>query len=241
MDQKRNSLSGPCARRVQVIFFRGVGRNTTALWLVIWLMGFAAIVRAAKPEGPLLGEGAQRLVGGAVKAAHAQWDPDACLAGVDIDINLSKYSMPPGPKTVYLNSFDFYFYRPDKAMPKYVVGINEALGAYLNNPAMPITYNLYEGRVSDNPTARVAIDGSCVTEMSVDSGKALAIAVRNGLASDPAMRYRAVLRAAKETGSKHWTEPALAGRAFWIVRDHGALLDYYIDAKTGRFLFKRKP
>ncbi|MBI3553078.1 MAG: hypothetical protein HY077_11235 [Elusimicrobia bacterium] len=217
--------------------------RTTALSLSLLLA--AAPLRAASPT-PQQGEGAQRLVSGAVKLARRQWKPDACLGGLDVSVNVSHHSDPPGPSTVYYNGFTYYFRPPGETGTKrdeFSINIIEAVGPLLNSKTETIPYNVYTTRLDrgGDYTDRYGFEGTCVTEMSVDSGEALYRAMRSGLIQGGEIKYHAILRAALDAKGRYYQDPRLFGRTFWIVGEFGGPLNYYIDAKTGALLAKLKP
>lgn len=194
--------------------------------------------RGAEPKAAKLGEGAQRLVGGAVKFARARFGPEACLDGVDAVINASgKAYTAAGAISSSYNAFNFTFAKyavpPGADLPE--VYLMEALGAALPN----LKYNQYSaGHVGGGVPYHH--DPGCISEMSIDSGDALALANKSGLVMDVGQEYHAYLRAAASP-SKYFTEPGLSGKTFWIVGQPGGARDYFIDAKTGRLLLKKKP
>ena len=200
---------------------------------------------ALKPAAQL-GEGAQRLTVGAVKIARRQWNPDACLGGIDVDIHAGVASDPPGPSRVFYNEFRYSFHLPGEGgldNDKFRVSMVEADGSPLRSSSVALSYGVYESRFQRGKdyTERYPFDGTCVMEMSVDSGEALLRAMRGGLISDPRAKYHAILRTAQNGKGKYYTDPRLFGRSFWIVGEFGGSLNYYIDAKTGALLLKLKP
>ncbi|MBI3552965.1 MAG: hypothetical protein HY077_10660 [Elusimicrobia bacterium] len=216
---------------------------TRARWKTIaaaLMLGLGVAVSSTEVKAPQLGEGAQRLVGGAVKKGRSRWGPEACVRKVDAHINVSHYSNPPGPKVVYFNEFNFIFSTDEVGRERREVSIIERIGALANPPDL-LPYDEYRfPKGYHSAGAAFYYSDGCVREMSVDSGEALALGRKYGLVVNPDHEYHAYLRTA-ERGGRSFVDAALFGETFWIVGRNGGDFDYFIDAKTGKLLVKKKP
>jgi hypothetical protein len=211
--------------------------NKTAAALVILLAVDPA--RCASPQAPKLGEGAQRLVGGAVKFAKIHLGPNLCLEGVDVSISeKSQFYPPSGPQDAYYNTLYFAFGVDDVGVGPVVKGyeldIVESIGT--RNPR--IIYDEYRPVRSGMPGLTYVYGKHCITEMSVDSGDALAFAHDNGLVMSANQAYHAYLRRADNDPT--YFDSQLFGKTYWIVGAQKGDRDYFIDAKTGKLLLRKK-
>lgn len=172
----------------------------------------------AAPDDP--GEGAQRLIMGALRIARRDWSPDACNAAVELSVDIT-----PGNHYT-LKEFKFLFWSPDKPNLQQL-----SWHEYYGKPKASEEYELPPNEYVGFKPASVtpATDGSCVTDMTIDSGKALGLAVRAGLAERS--RYRLKLFLVTEQRPE-WKTRSMRGRSVWEVRDNRRAV--YVDATNGK-------
>ena len=184
------------------------------------------------------GDGAQRLVAGALKIAKRQWHADACLAGIELYVE-RRCDVHDGRPGRY-NDFSFYFFSAAHPRDRYKVEIKDPVDPR-NCPGARL--GEYKGATAEYSDE---YEKSCIREMSLDSGGALGIAELVGFpgASEPLIVY---LRAAPDEASVFWKFPELRGKTFWEVVDGFSrsaskmgFKNAAIDAKTGKVLLQDK-
>lgn len=201
------------------------------------------LAASAAAESLPAGEGAQRLVGGAVKEARRRFHADACLAGIRIDLG-ELCESEKGRIGLY-NRFEFIFYSAEHPMERYSVEINDQTGpADCASPPMA-AYKGRRGSVVEDS------EPSCLAEMSLDSEGAVGIAALSGLADEPVppgrRSQRVFLRRAADENSAFWKFPALRGKTFWDVVAYfesarkTRTRNVVIDAKDGKVLLVNRP
>lgn len=179
---------------------------------------FLASLAAAQSDtspGPL-GGSSQHLVVAAVKFAHANWDPKACLASVELSKNAT---IDRGEE-----SWDFGFIVP---------GADRRIKVSIMGAGSPF--------LVDNGLQ--GMSAGCIREMSVDSHRAVEIALRHGL------NYAGSLLGLKlflaEPGDFSdgdnllHRRPDLHGKTIWRVTTEDSRT-FLIDAKTGKVLDKEE-
>lgn len=188
---------------------------------LLLLLAVPAPAATAMPDH--VGEGAQRLVMGAVRAVRREWRDDVCFAGIKAVVNVN-----PSEKH-HWKTFFFKFAAPGYPNLQQIT-YSEWIGRPDTSPfANPERFNNYRELKPD--ALSTSANTSCITDMEVDSGKALGIAIRNGLAERT--RYELHLYLVKEH-LKEWKLRSMRNRNVWRVQDETKIV--YVDAANGKVL-----
>lgn len=194
----------------------------------------ASSFAASRPRS--VGDGAQRLVSGALRQARQEWREDACFAGLAAEVNCPVKPMGPGTRSGRITTFAFRFWSP-ATKGSYEVFYTEAEGPPPLDPETVCPLDRYYG---GRPAGA---QGPCVTEMSVDSDEALGIGLRHGVPEGGDRGLSLHLAVVNKTKGGQWKRAA-GGGAAWFV-SAGAAADrpalghtVVLDAKTGRVLAK---
>lgn len=183
--------------------------------LIIALLAAPALASsafAAEPAPGQEGAGSQKLVVPAIGYARANWQPDACLAGVEYVAYRSRLG----------DRWTFKFYSP-------------------SDPLSPKCVAFGKNGLPEFDFACQGVAEHCITEMSVDSGRAVAIAYANGLIHGQGTGFRIELHKLESTvagrGAMLYRQFAQhRGRTVWFVESIGRTSEVVVDARTGRVL-----
>lgn len=188
-----------------------------------------------------LGGGATGLLAGALRFLAKEGHPNACLSGMRADVNLYTPAEDKDPRTRAgaINRFHFFFWSPDKP-PTMAVSINLPIEG---GPApQQARYNEYDPYYSP-PPAIFDVRPTCISELNVDTDKALAAAAKHGLPLGTMSAYELKLIHAAGPSEPDWSDKSLRRKAFWAVSlsaaDSKTETQYLVDAVTGRFLKAR--
>lgn len=202
--------------------------------LVVPALILALASGASAADAPKVGEGAHRLVARALKVAQRDWHEDACVAALEERLEStcsSEFGKTPG----HYNGFEFYFFSAEHPLDTYKVEVNDSLGE------ANCEYSKLD-QFTGGGIGGELYDQSCIREMTLDSGDALAKAQKYGLVQGEGIHNQLIeLRMAANSDSHFWRFPVLRRRTFWIVGD--TYVDHprhnrYIDAKNGKLLLK---
>lgn len=197
-----------------------------------------------------LGGGATGLLLGAIKFMEQAGHMDACLSGIEAEINQYTGATRGDPTTRAgaINSFHYHFWSPAKP-PKTVVTIKEPIeGGPL--PQMN-RYNEYDpyyvGSGEHVSPGLYDVRPTCISEFRVDTDKALEVAAKNGLPLGTKSPYKLTLIHAAGPGEPDWNDRSLRGKVFWAVRvwdsrggpDKSGNRQYLVDARTAKFIKSR--
>lgn len=199
---------------------------------------------------PALGKGATGLLGGALAHMQSLGHVQACLSGMRAEVNLYSPAdkQDPRSRSGAINKFSYFFFSPS-APHRTILGINEPIdGGPLPQNAR---YHEYDPSYIGDSAKRggLAYGGqdvreTCISELRVDSGQALAVAARNGLPLGTMSAYQLMLIRAADEAEPDWKDRALRRKTFWTVSlsaDHNVktVREYVIDAVSGKFLKAR--
>jgi hypothetical protein len=222
-----------------------MGPRGRALAAVLVLLSAASSGRAQTTGtwDPKLGAGATGLIYGAIKFMEKEGHPDACLSGIEARVNQFVPAIKGDPTTRdgAVNSFHFFFWSPGKP-PKTVVTINEPIeGGPL---PQQMRYNEYDPYyVGSGDGGIYDVRPTCISELRVDTAKALEVAAKNGLPLGTASAYELLLIHAAGPDEPDWSDRSLRKRVFWAVRAYDSAAktarEYLVDALTGKFIKAR--
>lgn len=184
-----------------------------------------------------IGEGAGRLTPQALEKARAKWGPNVCLAAIEVAANVDYRCTLSGEHSGAINSFEFRIFNPDRPYDWCYVGYREAVTAApvcIISPGPP-PLDEWETTAGTNVESH---DAACLSGMKIESGQAIAIAVKAGLAAGQA--YIALLAEAGGPESGFWKFKKLREKTFWEIRAQNAPDTYIVDAMTGKLLLRRK-
>lgn len=186
-----------------------------------------------------IGEGAGRLTPAALKQARRKWGERLCLSAIELDANVfHRCSLGKQEQSGWLNYFRFRIYNADRPDDLCYVEISEAVS---NEPVCVISPPPWPPLDEWQLKAGIPLesfDQGCLSGMKVESGAAIAAAVRAGLAAGAT--YKGLLAEAAGPDSGFWKYKALRGRTFWEIRADNAPDTYVVDAMTGKVLLRRK-
>lgn len=216
------------------------GRSIAAA-LALLLSASAAFAQTSGAWDPKLGGGAAGLMIGALRFMRNDGKTAACLSGMKAHINIFTPADPKDPRTRAgaINKFHFYFWSPDKPRTT-AVSINLPIAG---GPApQQARYNEYDPYYSP-PEVIHDVRPTCISEMNVDTDKALAIAAKNGLPLGTMSAYELKLLHPSSPDEPDWKDRALRNKVFWTVSlpvDKAATeRQYLVNAVTGEFIKAR--
>lgn len=221
----------------------GASRRPLAAALALILCAARGSAQTTGTWDPKLGSGATGLIYGAIKFMETAGHQDACLSGIQADVNQFTAAIKGDPTTRdgAVNSFHFFFWSPTKP-PKTVVTINEPIegGPLPQN----MRYNEYDPYyVGSGEHVLYDVRATCISELRVDTGRALEVAAKNGLPLGTMSPYRLLLINAASPEEPDWNDRALRKKVFWAVSvwnyEATSARQYLVDARTGRFIKAR--
>lgn len=217
------------------------GGRSFAAALALLLNASVCFSQTAGTWDTRLGGGATGLLYGAIKFMEKDGHPDACLAGMKAHINLYTPADRTDPRTRAgaISRFHFYFWSPGKP-PRTVVSINEPIQG---GPApQQARYNEYDPYYTP-PLSLYDVRPTCISDLRVDTDKALAVAAKNGLPLGTMSAYELKLFHAASPDEPDWNDRALRKKVFWAVSltvdDAKTERQYLVDALTGGFIKSR--
>ncbi len=222
---------------------------TRAALLAVLLLGGPAAAQTSGSLDTSVAGGATNLLLGAINFMRKEGHERACMSGMRAFLNdyTPEQKDDPRSRAGSVNTFRYYFYSPDKPH-KVSLEIRQPIGG---GPYPPIgRYNEYdphyvgEGKTSvDGPIEKSDVRDTCISEMAVDTDKAMAVAAANGLPLGTITEYRADLVRAAGPDEPDWKDKALRGKTFWLVAiaepKMKTVREYIVDAVTGKFIKSR--
>ncbi|MFC1679877.1 hypothetical protein ACFL2T_06675 [Elusimicrobiota bacterium] len=188
-------------------------RYLGAIWAVSLMAGSlcAAGKKAAEPASHKLGAGSQELVVDALRVARTNWSDDACFS----QLHYYHTHVRPGSSLVP-EVFHFFFHSPTRPKRSFLVSFSAGL---------PLSHEEHAKRGGS----------SCITEMSVDSGDAIEIALADGLRYGVRDKLDLKLYYFEDRSEMPiWAGKRLMGRTFWRACVGGRCR--VVDAATGELI-----
>lgn len=173
-----------------------------------------------------IGDGALRLIPGALQQARARWGDDICFTGLSMEVARNVKTFGPGSRHGRITTFQFEFLSRQTAS-RYHVFFTEADGPAPYDPA-GATCPLDSYREFGQGTSKTG----CVAGFSIDSDDALGIATRHGL---NLARYPSPflnLHLVDRESSLWTTHKKLRNKTVWLVTE-GKDSQYQV---SGRFM-----
>jgi len=213
------------------------GRSIAAAFALL-LNASAAFAQTSGTWDTKLGGGATGLLYGALKFMAKDGKSNACLSGMKAHINIFTPADPKDPRTRAgaVSKFHFYFWSPNKP-PRTVVSINLPIAG--GPEPQQTRYNEYDPYYTP-PASIYDVRPTCISELNVDTDKALAVAAKNGLPLGTMSAYELKLFYAAGPDEPDWKDRALRKKIFWAVSisEEKAAMErqYLADALTGGFI-----
>ncbi len=218
----------------------GTGRPLVTA-LALMLSASVCFSQTSGTWDPKLGGGATGLLYGAIKFMEKDGKPDACLSGMKALVNIYTPADPHDPRTRAgaISKFHFYFWSPTKP-PKTALSINLPIAG--GPEPQQTRYNEYDPYYTP-PGSIFDVRPTCISELRVDTDKALEVAAKNGLPLGTMSAYELKLIHAASPDEADWKDRALRKRVFWVVSLPVAKAaterQYLVDALTGKFIKAR--
>lgn len=190
----------------------------------------------ADPGGSSMGS----LIMGSWRQAEREGHSKFCFTGLSVGMNVFHKARIGGSAkenerlSGYYNAVTTHFKAP--GLPAFSVLVHEPNGTGPTDPTFPLYHYM---KHIDGDT--VIGHRECIANLEVDYAKAVGVAAKMGLITGSGNSQSLELRRASGPEEPGWSDKALRGRTYWLVREtvKGRVTEYFVDALTGKPV--RKP